>query len=100
MSARHMRLTRSGSVIVLVDLQMLVDDIVDIALQLGAEERRQLGGSVQAVAPTKCRLLGQLGERHEPLGPSGVAEAATSGRQRQAIDDTVGRAMDEGRELR
>ena len=58
---------------------MLFEDIVDIPLQIGAEERRQLGGSVEAVAPAKCRLFGKLGKRRESLGPARVPKAATCG---------------------
>ena len=78
---------------------MLGEDVIDVTLQLGAEERRQLVGVVQAVAPAECRLFGKLGERHESLGPAGVAKAATCRSHRQALDDAVCRAMDEGGKL-
>ena len=78
---------------------MLCDDVLDVLPELGTEERRQLGGVVQAVAPAERRLLGKFGERDEPLGPACVAKATTRRGDGQAIDDAVGRAMDGARKL-
>ena len=48
-------------------------------------QRGQLGRVVERVAAPEPRLLGQLGEGQEALGPAGVAQAAAGHADREAV---------------
>ena len=64
------------------------------SLSSGPDERGQRLRVVQRVAPAEPGLLGKLGERHEPLGPPGIAQATIADGHREAVNREPGRVPD------
>ena len=62
--------------------------------EVGTDERGQVLRIIQRVAAAEPGLLGQLGERHEPLGPARVAQAAVADGHRKAVDRQPSRTAD------
>ena len=64
---------------------MLVDDLRRPDPPARVDQRRQVFRVVQRVAAPEPRLLRQVGEGHEALGPARVTQAAAPDAHRDAI---------------
>ena len=84
-SARHIRFTWSVEHRVAVDLAMLVDDLLDEAAEVGAQEILEIRRVVEGVAAAESLFLRELCKCQETLGPPGVAQPASAGGDRKSV---------------